>query len=271
MPHISIKAEQIFSIFGFPIMNSMLLSWVVLLVFILIGRYYASQLHRKKKSTLFYVFHTFFVGIRGLVASILHEKSAIFFPLLGAYFFFILLNNWFGLLPGVGSLLVQPLTSHEAVVLKPSPDGFDAEPPTYELHIDPSIPLFRANAADLNTTLALALITVFLIQYYGIKYNGLRGYMKKFVDFSSPIKFFVGILELISEFSRILSFSFRLFGNILAGEILITIVAFLLPSYVSFLLLPFFTLEILAGFIQAFVFTMISTVLIGMATQKAAH
>jgi F-type H+-transporting ATPase subunit a len=97
------------------------------------------------------------------------------------------------------------------------------------------------------------------------------GYLKKFFNFSSPIMFFVGILELISELSRILSFSFRLFGNVLAGEVLISIVAFLLPSVVSFFLVPFYVLELMAGAIQALVFTMISAVLINMATTKAHH
>ena len=83
--------------------------------------------------------------------------------------------------------------------------------------------------------------------------------------------FFVGILELIAEFARILSFSFRLFGNVLAGEVLITIVAFLLPAYGSFLLMPFYVLELMAGAIQALVFTMISAVLLNMATTKAHH
>ncbi len=186
------------------------------------------------------------------------------------------------MLPTVGSLMIRPFES----------GGVHASEPVQDQHVDTSedktilnteqkpenigesihrVPFFRANNADLNTTFALALITVSLIQWYGIKYNGVGGYLKKFFNFSSPIMFFVGILELISELSRILSFSFRLFGNVLAGEVLITIVAFLLPSVVSFFLIPFYVLELMAGAIQALVFTMISAVLINMATTKAHH
>lgn len=287
MPHISIKADVIYNLFGLPITNSMILSWVVLAVCIVLGRYYQSHITRKHKSTGFFLLHAFFSGIYGLISSILHEKTRKFYPLLAAYFFYILANNWFGLLPSVGSLLVEPVVSgiaHAASVdvhvVQPDThtdatedqvDGHMVE--TTGAHDEPAhlLPLLRANNADLNTTLALALITVFLIQYYGIQYNGLGGYMRKFLNFSSPIMFFVGILELISEVSRILSFSFRLFGNVLAGEVLIAIVAFLLPSVVSFFLVPFYALEIMAGAIQALVFMMISTVLLSMATQKAHH
>lgn len=285
-PHISIKADTILDLFGFTITNSMLLSWISLALFIVIGAYYQSQITRKRKSTFFYVIHTVVMGIYNLISSILHEKTRLLFPLLGAYFFFILSNNWIGLMPSVGSVLVKPFVSgvvhatevqHEPLYQNQIETEHAAPEPTLytegekaggESHL---IPLFRANNADLNTTFALALITVSLIQYYGVKFNGVGGYLKKFFNFSSPIMFFVGILELISEFSRILSFAFRLFGNVLAGEVLITIVAFLLPSVLSFFLIPFYLLEMMASTIQALVFTMISAVLLNMATTKAHH
>lgn len=185
-------------------------------------------------------------------------------------------------MPTVGSLLIKPLetgvahatevktTSTKEVSVPTAKENHEASAEVAsESH--KKIPFLRANNADLNTTFALALITVSLIQFYGMKYNGVGGYLKKFFNFSSPIMFFVGILELISELSRILSFSFRLFGNVLAGEVLISIVAFLLPSVVSFFLVPFYVLELMAGAIQALVFTMISAVLINMATTKAHH
>ena len=124
------------------------------------------------------------------------------------------------------------------------------------------MPLFRGPTADLNTTIALALISVFMIQFYGFKHLGLK-YLKKFFNFSNPINAFIGILELISEFSRIISFAFRLFGNIFAGEVLLTVISFLIPFIAP---LPFLGLEIFVGFIQALVFTMLSLVFISMAT-----
>ncbi|MEI6326512.1 MAG: F0F1 ATP synthase subunit A [Candidatus Roizmanbacteria bacterium] len=282
MPHISIKAEEVLNLFGFPITNSMILSWIVLVICILIGKYYQSQLKRKHKSSFFYLLNSLFTGIYNFLSSILHEKTKVFFPLLAAYFFYILSNNWFGLMPTVGSLLIRPFEAGRVqaneLVTHPSSTK-SVEPITTEGHTTADetasehrkIPFLRANNADLNTTFALALITVSLIQFYGMKYNGVGGYLKKFFNFTSPIMFFVGILELISEVSRILSFSFRLFGNVLAGEVLISIVAFLLPSAASFFLVPFYVLELMAGAIQALVFTMISAVLINMATTKAHH
>ena len=301
MVHVSVKAEEIFNILGLPITNSMILSWIVMGLFILIGLYYSTNIKKRKKPATFYLLHSLFLTIYNLIKSVLHEKIIIFFPLLGAYFFYILMNNWTGMLPTVGSLLIKPFITHEISIDARESDSVPArmteQTPQIEKHsneIAPTsvettstegsayakasatesehvkIPLLRANTADLNTTFALALVTVFMIQYYGFKFNG-TGYLKKFFNFSTPIMFFVGILELISELARILSFSFRLFGNVLAGEILITIVAFLLPPVTSFIMVPFFTLEIMAGAIQALVFTMLSTVLIGMATTKAHH
>ncbi len=286
-PHISIKADTIFDFFGFAITNSMLLSWVALAIFILVGIYYQTQISRKRKPTFFYFLHTIFTSVYGLLSSILHEKTRLLFPLLGAYFFFILSNNWIGLMPTVGSVLIKPYASgtvhatelEHVPAADPHTSSTQEEPMGESVHTEASdsthevhlLPMFRANNADLNTTFALAIITVSLIQYYGVKFNGVGGYLKKFFNFTSPVMFFVGILELISEFSRILSFAFRLFGNVLAGEVLITIVAFLLPSAFSFFLVPFYVLEMMASTIQALVFTMISAVLLNMATTKAHH
>ena len=125
--------------------------------------------------------------------------------------------------------------------------------------------------SDLNFTLALAVVTIVLMQYYGVKAQ--RGaYFKKFFDLSGfkqgalmgIIGVFVGILELIGELSRLLSFSFRLFGNIFAGEVLLLVMAFLIPYFAS---LPFYGLELFVGFIQAAVFMMLAVVFISMATE----
>ncbi|MFO0704057.1 MAG: F0F1 ATP synthase subunit A [Patescibacteria group bacterium] len=284
--HISVKAEEILNILGFSITNSLIFSWLVMIIFLIIGIYYSRNIKRKKKSGVFYVLHMFFMYMHDLIESVLHDKVTYFYPLLGAYFFYILLNNWMGIMPTVGSVLIKPINavSEQLVVNNDlrtenakdlidskheQSENIENELTSVEEHNE-KIPLFRSNNADLNATVALALITVFFVQFYGFKFNGFA-YLKKFFNFTSPVMAFVGILELISEFARILSFAFRLFGNILAGEILITIVAALLPPVTSFILIPFFTLEIMAGAIQALVFTMISTVLIGMATQKVQH
>ena len=241
-PHISIKGETILNLFGFHVTNSLFTSIVVTLLFLLIGLYYSSQVNKKHKSTGFYVIQGMLEALHDLYSSVLGNKVNTFFTLLTAFFLFVLLNNWFGLLPGVGSIMVTPVTI-----------GAATEAAGHVEHA----PLFRAATADLNTTIALALITVVLTQIFGFKFIGAGAHLKKY---ASPI----GFLEGFSEISRILSFSFRLFGNIFAGEVMIVIISFLLPILTP----PFFLLEVFVGFIQAVVFSMLSAVFINLAIQK---
>ncbi len=240
MPHISIKAEKIFEFLGLGITNSMIASGIVFLLTIFIALYYKNQSTLKRKSNFYYLIKFFVNTVYELFHSVLGEKTNLFFPLLFAFFFYILLQNWFGLLPGVGSLLIKVKEGHKEVF----------------------VPLLRGNNADLNTTLSLAIISVISIQFFSIKYLGIKKYLHKFFNFSNPIVFFVGILESISEVSKIVSFSFRLFGNIFAGEVLLTIIAFLIPILASF---PFIALEIFVGLIQALVFSMLTAVFLNNA------
>jgi hypothetical protein len=116
-------------------------------------------------------------------------------------------------------------------------------------------PYFRSMNTDLNTPLSFAIISVIFIEIWGIMALGFFKYGSKFINFSSPIAFFVGFLEIIAEFARIISFTFRLFGNMLAGEILLLVMTFLMPFLVA---LPFYGLETFVGMIQAFVFFMLT-------------
>lgn len=234
-PHISIKPDVVAHIGSFPVTNSLVLSIFVFAIFAAIVARYNQELRAKKKSNFFYTIHGFVAGMHGFFESALGEKTDYFFPLVGAFFFYILLNNWSGLLPGVGSILFN------------------------------EAPLLRANTADLNTTIALAIISVVYVQYVGIKIMGAKSHIGKFITFASPIAFFVGILEIVSEFSRILSFAFRLFGNIFAGEVLLAVVSFLIPFGASF---PFLLLETFVGLIQALVFAMLSAVLFRLAVSE---
>lgn len=236
MPTISIKAEPIFKIFNFEITNSLILSMIVLIFFFMVALLYNKQSKEKKKGKFFYLINFVLKSIYGLFETVLKEKTMLFFPLFGAFFLFILLQNWFGLVPGVGSLMVKSGTHY--------------------------YPLLRSNNADLNATIGLAIISWIVIQFNGFKYLGFKGYIKKFINFSNPMNFFVSILETISEFSKIISFSFRLFGNIFAGEVLLTIMAFLIPIAVSF---PFVLLEVFVGLIQALVFSLLSAVFLNLA------
>ncbi len=164
------------------------------------------------------------------------------FPLLMTFFLFIVLSNWFGIFPGFGTIGIYKIHEGEREFL----------------------PLFRSVYADLNMTLALAIISVVMTQVFGFIANG-AGYLKRYFNFSNPVLFFVGLLEIVSEVAKIISFAFRLFGNIFAGEVLLMIVGFIAPFLAP---LPFYGLELFVGLIQAVVFTMLTLVFFSMATSS---
>ncbi|KXK11271.1 MAG: ATP synthase subunit a [Microgenomates bacterium OLB23] len=189
-------------------------------------------------------------------------------------------------MPGVGSITITPPPHKESEVsynviskihaseqAAPANSAPAEDATTDTDHTEASeekphgkIPLLRGATADLNTTIALALVAFFMIQYYGFSELGFVGYAKKFINISNPINFFIGILELVSEFSKILSFAFRLFGNIFAGEVLLGVIAFLVPILASF---PFLIMEVFVGLVQALVFSMLTGVFISSAV--ASH
>ncbi len=243
-PHISIKGEEVFQINHFPVTNSVLTTGLVVILFFFIATYYYNQYKSKDRSLGFYAINSLVKYLYDLLNGILHSKITYFFALLGSFFFFILLNNWAGLIPGVGSVLIDVF--HEG-----------------ETH---HIPLFRGGTADLNTTIALAGVSVFATQIFGFQFLGPKVHLGKYFNFKDPVMLFVGILELILEAARIISFSFRLFGNIFAGEVLLTIVPFLLPVFLSFISSPMYLMEIFVGFVQAAVFVILTTIFINMAT-----
>jgi F-type H+-transporting ATPase subunit a len=200
-------------------------------------------------------------------------------------FLFVLLSNYSGLIPGVGSIGIYHEEAHsaevqsegevDAVVVEEEAEvgegevvvveeaGLEAE----EEHHAILVPLFRAPSADLNVTLALALVTMVMVQFWGVQALG-ANYFHKFFNFNTGKGFirgifaFSGILELISEFAKIISFAFRLFGNIFAGEVLLAVMAFLVAFIVP---VAFYGLELFVGFIQALVFMMLAVVFFSTA------
>lgn len=240
-PHISIKPETLTHLFGFPVTNSYITSIIVIVLFIIIGIIYSQQINKQHKSGFFYTIHFLLKTLHTFFATLVgHTNADAFFPLFSGLFIYILLQNWFGLLPGVGSIMVK-ITDHGEEIMAP---------------------LLRGSTADLNTTLALALVSFAAIQYLGVKHLGLKTYVSKFLNFTNPLNFVIGLFELISEFSRVISFSFRLFGNIFAGEVMLAIIAFLVPVLVPF---PFLIMEIFVGVLQAFVFAMLTAVFVNLA------
>ncbi|MCX6809847.1 MAG: F0F1 ATP synthase subunit A [Candidatus Berkelbacteria bacterium] len=241
---ISIVAEKIGHIGPLPITNSILLSWVVSVLLIILAVLATDKIKAIPEGIQNF-FETIIEFLFNTANSVIEdeEKTRKYFPLVATIFIFVIANNWIGLVPGVGTIGLHTIKNGHATL----------------------IPLFRSGNADLNTTLALAVITMIAVQVFGVAAIGIVKYGKKFINFSSPINFFVGILELIGEFARIISFSFRLFGNVFAGEVLLVVVAFLVPLVAP---LPFFFLELFVGFIQALVFTMLALVFIKGATAE---
>lgn len=243
-PHISLAAEKLGSLGPLPVTNSLLVSWIVTGLLLAVGIRAARRLEEVPRGFQ-NVLEAIIEALFGLFSNVTKEKTRQVFPLLATLFLFIIMGNWFGLLPGVGTIgFFQGANGHEKF-----------------------IPLFRGATADLNTTLALAVVAVIALQYYGLKNLG-GAYFSKFFSFKNPISFFVGILEIVSELAKVVSFAFRLFGNIFAGEVLLTIVAFLMPLLAP---LPFLGLEIFVGFIQAFIFAMLTAVFLRVATLAPEH
>ena len=238
--NISISAEPIFNFGQFEFTNSMLVSLLVTFALSILAVSFSLYLQSKRKSNFFVFIQTILESFYEFVQSIAPQQAGRFFPLIASIFLFVMFASWAGLLPGA-----------ETIGLIRNIDG-----------IKEYVPFFRGGTADLNITLGLAIFAVISIQVYGYKTLGMK-YFKKFFDFSNPINFFVGFLELISEFARIMSFAFRLFGNIFAGEVLLAVIAFLVPVFAS---LPFMGLEIFVGFIQALVFATLTLVFINIAT-----
>jgi F-type H+-transporting ATPase subunit a len=200
-------------------------------------------------------------GFYNFAQSVDRKNIAKFFPLCATIFFFVLYSNLFALVPGVGSI-GSCVEAHEAGEEVDHPSAFFASfPGTCENgHV---VPILRSPSADLNVTLAFAIVAVIMIQVFGFQALGI-GYLTKFFNFrEGGMGFFVGILELISEFVRIIAFAFRLFGNIFAGEVILVVMAFLFPYILP---LPFYGLELFVAFMQAFIFSVLTLVFMSIAT-----
>jgi F-type H+-transporting ATPase subunit a len=263
MPEISMAAEKLLLPFELPLIgheipNTLPATWLTMALLILVS-FFAFRKPKVVPSGLQNVvevpaefFYNFVEGVAG-------EQARRFFPLVATFFFFIVISNWMGLLPGFGSIGLMVHHHGEEIL----------------------VPFFRSANADLSTTIALAILSVGATQYFGLATLGLP-YLGKFFNFRRVVSysrggpdrsFFdlftglieipVGILELISEFIKILSFSFRLFGNIFAGEVLLIVMGFLVAFIAP---LPFMLLEVFVGLVQALIFAMLSLVFFMMAT-----
>ncbi len=248
---ISLSAETLFYIKNLPITNTFMVTFFVSSAIIVFSCLFQKRLKfipRGFQNLIEYALES----LLNLVDSVTRDKKQTqkFFPLVATIFIFVILSNWTEIIPGLGTIGLKETKHGEEII----------------------VPFLRSPSADLNMTVALALISVAATHYMGIAAVGAAGYAKKFLvsPFSKPyvIGTFVGILELIGEIAKIISFSFRLFGNIFAGEVLLIVMLMLVPYVVP---VPFLMLEIFVGFIQALVFAMLTLVFLKMAVTETSH
>jgi len=253
----ALAAEPLFRLGHFTVTNSLLNAWIAVGIFVVFA-FIASRRKSIVPHGIHNAIEALFEGMLGEVQKVTgdRKRAMAFFPIFATLFLYILVNNWMGLIPGTGTI------------------GLSGEE---------FIPLFRPAAADLNFTLAIAVFSVVLVQLVGIRATGFMNYVSKFINIRgiiwaipkgpmaiviAIIEFFVGLIEIVSEVAKVVSLSLRLFGNVFAGEILISVMlslfAFILP-------VPFMFLEVLVGLIQATVFAMLVLVFLTVATDSHGH
>jgi len=246
-------AEPIYHYENFPITNTLLVSWsavIVIVVLVFIIRFKLKEIPKGIQN----IFEIIIEGALSLCDQVTNDRtlSLKIFPIAISIFFFILINNWFGILP-LGAF----------GILEKGKEGLAF------------IPFLRGGTADVNTTLALAIMTVIGANIFGIFSIGIWKTFNKYVNLKvignigkrirkeptviivAPITFFVGLIEIIGEFAKIASLSFRLFGNVFAGEVLLAFMASLIGYIIP---IPFLFLELLLGAIQALIFAILLVV-----------
>jgi F-type H+-transporting ATPase subunit a len=272
----------------FPITNSLILTAIIDIILLLTAIFATRNMQLIPRGfqnlieTMVEAFYNFAQGVDP-------KNVAKFFPICATIFFFVLFSNLFALIPvvpSVGTCVEESAVAHESTVAgapgEAAPAAGEAAPtetsPATEKE-KPSaafsglpgycenghvVPYLRAPTADLNNTLALALLSVVMIQVFGVQALG-AGYFSKFINVREGIMgFMVGLIEIISELARILSFAFRLFGNIFAGEVILIVMSFLVPYLLP---VPFFGLELFVAFMQAIIFSVLTLVFMSLATQ----
>lgn len=254
--HISLKAEEIFKIGSFGVTNSMFGFLLVFAILILGGIYLKFTIKKTglptKPQLLIESFYCFLESLAG--QTIGEHKARKYLGIITVIFLLIIAGSWFGLLPGVLHLEVL---------------GVEGK----------NVPLFRAPTTDLSATTAIAIIAFATIQYSGIHELGTGKYLSKFISFKSGGGFLLGLIELLQEFVRVISFSFRLFGNIFAGEVLLVVIGSLTKfnfsggdgNIINYFGVPapalIIVFEFFVALIQAYVFVFLMSVFVYMAAE----
>lgn len=238
---IVLAPEQIGHIGILPVTNTLLVSWLVTLVLIVFA-FVATRRLALVPSGVQNFFEMIIEFGYNTVEELAHSRTKMIFPVVMTFFLYIIVANWLGLFPGFATI------------------GFYEVEDGHEVFV----PLLRSINSDLNMTLALALTSAVITHIYSVKVLGLKGYLSHWFSLN-PIFLFVGLLEIVGEFTKILSLSFRLFGNIFAGEVVLSTVSSMFAFFVP---LPFYFLEIIVGFVQAAVFMMLTLVFMVILTDK---
>lgn len=244
--HIALAPEHLFVIWGLPITNSLLATWVIMAL-LLLGAYLMGRKVSVVPGKIQSAIEMFFEYLLGMMEQTLGSRALAirYFPFIATIFIFIFVANTFNFLPIFGTIGLQQAAEHGESSM---------------------VPLFRQVNTDLNVTLALAAISFFVIELSGILTLGLWKYGSKFINFSGgAIGFVVGLLELIGNLARLISFSFRLFGAILAGEILLMVIGIFVPY---FLPVPLMAFEVFIGLLQAAVFAILTLTFIKIAIEE---
>lgn len=232
---VSFAPETVFYLKNFPVTNTILDTLLVdtVLIGLLISiKKNISLIPNVLQNIVEIIIETFY----DLTESVAGSRTAKIFPYFASFFIFILFINWSGLIPGVGSI------------------GFFEE--------GKLIPVLRSATSDLNTTLALALISAIATHILSLRTIGLKDYLSRYFSLN-PINLFVGILEIVSEITKVISLSFRLMGNILAGEVVLITIS---SIFAFFFPLPFLLLEVIVGLVQALVFSMLTMTFMAILT-----
>ncbi len=293
---ISLAPETLFSLGPIQITNTLFTALIIFILIVLVFGIVSSNLKYREPGKFQIALEMLISGLLGLATDILGEKKGKnLFGFLFTFFIFIFISNWFGLLPFVPTTVIGKEEDHSILnfeaaliptVQAKSNEAISIDTQALEkdnISIGDCINqkdcyltasgiqkfseekhLFRAPTSDLSLTIAFALISVIITNILGFKALGAT-YLKKYINFSNPVDAFVGILELISEIGKIISFSFRLFGNVFAGEILLAVITSITYGVAT---LPFLGLELFVGLIQALVFFMLTAVFIGLSAES---
>lgn len=287
--HISIGAEHLFNIWGLRVTNTMLTSWLVVVFLVVVSILIRRAMEKKPDGKVAIAVETILDGFISFMSAFAGDKKTVrkFLPIVAAIFFYVLTANWAGTLPGIETIGIEKSETAlhasgdahvednieekiedevEEHVEKPVAEAVSGEHESEEAGEHSTfLPLFRTVNSDLNMTLIFAIIIVLGSHIVGFSTIGAKHHLGKFFvnPFKKPIGAFVGILELIGEISRLISLTFRLFGNIFAGSVLMLIVSFLVPFGVP---IPFLGLELFVGFVQALVISVLAVMFLSSAT-----